>query len=101
MVAVDRDVAFLLEPSNTASTGYTWIARPVDDALLHYDGCQYRGPNSSRIGAPGSEVFLFHAGNVPGLVDLTFDYVRLWEVPLQPVQTRQIQIDVVAARPSE
>jgi predicted secreted protein len=91
-VDTDHDIGFVLLPSNP-STGYTWM--PKETPALQYVGCQFRPSNSNRIGASGYDVFLFHATNDTGLVDLAFDYVRPWEVPLQPAQTRTIQVDVV------
>jgi predicted secreted protein len=74
------------------TTGYSWrLATPLDPASLNLIGNVYHEPTSGKVGASGEEVWTFSA-QVPGTVQLDFEYVRSFEKTAPPAKTAKFSL---------
>ena len=87
-VFVERDAAqpivvrageefFIALPSN-ASTGYAWSQHLGNGAIAAYEGNVYEPAQSTAVGAPGSQLFIYHA-NRTGTTTIELDYARSFD----------------------
>lgn len=67
-------------PANP-STGFAWVLRPWDEAVLTpstpFSAVEPGPRGDGQVGTPGEAVWRFSAG-APGTVTLTFDYRQAW-----------------------
>ncbi len=102
-VLIDRDAAqpqvakageeiFIALPSN-ATTGYSWTASVADEKILSYEGNVFQRPSTGAMGAPGQQLFIFHA-NRGGSTTVSFSYARVFESGTAPEKTLTYTITV-------
>lgn len=68
---------FIALPSNT-STGYSWSQTIESGKIVAYEGVLHQAPATAMPGAPGQQIFIFHA-NRAGTTTILFAYARPWE----------------------
>ncbi len=68
----------IVKLSSNPSTGYTWCYGSSDPSALRLISSNYVGPDSSILGAPGTQIFTFRAMH-KGSLELTFKYYRPFE----------------------
>ena len=56
---------------------------PTDQKMLQFLGSEYVAPQTTRMGAPGQEVYKFKA-LISGETKADFVYVRPWEPKVAP-----------------
>ncbi len=102
-VLIDRDASqpqsvqageeiFIALPSNP-TTGYAWTASVSDEKILSYEGNIPQPPSTGTMGAPGQQLFIFHA-NRSGSTTLSFSYGRVFESGTAPAKTLTYTITV-------
>jgi len=100
LVTSDHPEFTLNLPANP-STGFTWYLTHIDNQLLQPIDQVYIKPNQSakdepRVGTGGSSVWRFKvlpaAFAVPTLTQLTFKYLRSWNLEQAEAQTLTILI---------
>ncbi|HVA28566.1 MAG TPA: protease inhibitor I42 family protein [Candidatus Baltobacteraceae bacterium] len=68
---------FIALPSN-ASTGYSWSQTIASGRIVAYEGALQQAASNDMPGAPGQQIFIFHA-NRAGSTTILFAYARPWE----------------------
>ena len=69
---------FYIALASNASTGYTWSQTIGDGKILAYEGVLQQAAAKAMPGAPGQQIFIFHA-NRTGSSTILFAYARSWE----------------------
>jgi inhibitor of cysteine peptidase len=83
---------FTITLESNATTGFTWSQDIADDKIVAFEGVVYNEPDTSAMGAPGSQTFTFKAV-AEGTTTITLTYARLWE-SVPPANTRTITVTV-------
>jgi len=87
-----RPFAIRLESNRT--TGYQWdLAEPLDGRILKLANSEYKAPDSTRLGAPGEEVWTFQAVG-KGRTKIAMKYARPWEKNAAPARTAVFDVTV-------
>ncbi|MBX7245578.1 MAG: protease inhibitor I42 family protein [Candidatus Sumerlaeaceae bacterium] len=83
--------------SGNATTGYSWMIRSVQEAVLDPRGVRYDAPKpkKGKVGAGGRYVLEFVAGH-PGATKLVLAYARPWE-KAEPEKKDLYEVNVVVA----
>ena len=69
---------FVIELESNPSTGFEWTATGSDPAVVRQTAEEYVDPDTDRLGAPGTQRFVFTAG-AAGSATLTLRYARPFE----------------------
>ncbi len=78
-IELEAGEQFEIHLESNPSTGFTWeLSAMTTPDLVDLDDKSYVGPDSDLIGAPGTEVFLFTAGDEAGGI-LRLEYIRSFE----------------------
>ena len=77
-VTVNVGEEFFIALQSNVSTGYSWTQQTGDGAVLTYEGNVKQNPNPTVPGAPGQQIFIYHA-NRSGTSTITFQYSRPFE----------------------
>jgi inhibitor of cysteine peptidase len=75
------------------TTGYRWEVVEIDEDVLRQVGEPEFQPESELLGAPGEQIFRFHAVG-EGQAMLKLIYHRSWEKDVEPADTFRIQVAV-------
>jgi inhibitor of cysteine peptidase len=75
------------------TTGYQWVVKDLDAAVLKQVGEAQHKPNSNLPGAPGVTTFTFEAVG-PGAATLQLAYLRSWEKDKPPEKTWSVNVTV-------
>jgi inhibitor of cysteine peptidase len=74
----------VLRLKSNRTTGYGWYLKTYDHNLLSLKSYRYIAPNAQLAGAPGVEEWHFKvlstANIAPQLSQITFSYMRPWEL---------------------
>lgn len=92
-VTVKAGEDFLIALQSNRTTGYTWTAKVGDSKIAAYEGNAYESPSSTQAGAPGEQIFIFHA-NRTGTTTIDFGYARPFEPNVAPAKTLTFSITV-------
>ena len=92
-VVVNAGEDFFIALSSNKSTGYAWTSNVADGVVLAYEGNVYQQLVTGRVGAPGQQLFIFHA-NRPGSTTISFTYARTFEPNAQPSKALTFSITV-------
>ena len=74
---------FFIALSSNPSTGYSWTQQTGDGNVLAYEGNIRQNPSTAMPGAPGQQIFIYHA-NRSGTSTITFQYSRPFEPNAAP-----------------
>ncbi len=75
------------------TTGYTWLVKPMDPAILKQVGDSKYTPENTKIGAPGKVSLTFQAVQT-GQSELVLNYTRSFEKNTAPLNTFEVTIVV-------
>jgi inhibitor of cysteine peptidase len=93
-VTVNEGNRFSIELPSNATTGYSWeFGAPIDGNYLTLLKTDYINPNSTLVGAGGTQVWIFKAVH-PGSTSVLLEYKRPWEVNVDPIQTAQFNVTI-------
>jgi inhibitor of cysteine peptidase len=93
-VDLTPDGRLIVKLKSNPTTGYAW-AVAGDPSPLKLEKASYRKKTatSQLAGAPGVQVFQFHAGSA-GMANLTLNYCRSWEHNVVPAKTFSVKVNV-------
>ncbi len=74
-VTVNAGEDFMIALQSNPSTGYAWNQTVSDGKILAYEGAVRQNPSTTMPGAPGQQLFFFHATRT-GMSIITFTYAR-------------------------
>ena len=77
-VVVQSGEEIFIALQSNPSTGYSWTQQTGDGAVLAYEGNVRQNPAAATPGAPGQQIFIYHA-NRSGTSTITFQYSRPFE----------------------
>jgi len=77
-VAIKAGEDFFIALASNASTGYSWGQTVGDRKIVGYEGALTQAPANAMLGAPGQQIFIFHASRA-GSTTILFAYARPWE----------------------
>ena len=83
---------FTITLASNATTGFTWNQAIADKEVATFVDAVYNEPDTSAMGAPGSQTFTFKA-LAKGTTTITLAYSRPWE-SVPPAETRTITVTV-------
>jgi inhibitor of cysteine peptidase len=84
---------FFIAMQSNPSTGYSWTQKVADGVILTYQGAVKENPAQAMPGAPGQQIFIYHA-NRTGSTTITFGYSRPFEPDSAPQRTVTFTIQV-------
>ncbi len=97
-IAVHVGQTFVIGLVSSPSTGYSWrMSGELTQAKLGFLGTSYLAPTAARVGASGTELYLFTAKQA-GTYTLTFSYSRPWESGVPAVKTVTFAVAVTPAK---
>lgn len=83
---------FIALPSNV-TTGYRWSQTVGDGKIVAYEGNVYQPPAGAAMGAPGQQLFIYHA-NRSGTTSIVLAYARPFEPGTPPAKTVTFNVSV-------
>ncbi len=92
-VVVQSGEDFFIAMQSNPSTGYSWTQKIADGVILAYEGNVKENPAQAMPGAPGQQIFIYHA-NRAGSTTITFSYSRPFEPDKAPERTVTFTIQV-------
>ena len=85
---------FELGLESNPTTGYQWqLAQPLNEDIVMLINSEYFPPEGELVGAGGKEIWTFETVG-PGTVEISFKYIRPWEVDV-PVEKEQSFVIIV------
>jgi inhibitor of cysteine peptidase len=90
-VAKGSNLEVVLEGNPT--TGFTWSVKTVDANILKQAGEPTFKADSSALGAPGKQTFVFNTVNA-GQTALLMEYSRSWETGVPAAETFMVTVVV-------
>jgi inhibitor of cysteine peptidase len=84
---------FIALPANTGSTGYSWTQTMNNPEVLAYEGNVSQPPEQQMPGAPGQQIFIYHA-NRSGTATIVLAYTRPFEPDAPPQKTLTYTVTV-------
>ena len=93
LVVLARDQTLEVSLEANPSTGYTWEVATIDESILRLLGEPQFLPESSAVGAGGTQTFRFEAAGT-GQTDLRLVYRRPWEQGVAPLQAFSLNVVV-------
>jgi predicted secreted protein len=84
---------FIALPANTGSTGYSWTQTMTNPEVLAYEGNVSQPPEQQMPGAPGQQIFIYHA-NRTGTATIVLAYTRPFEPDAPPQKTLTYTVTV-------
>jgi predicted secreted protein len=91
-ITVRAGEEFFIALKSTPSTGYAWAANGGDPKILAYEGNVMQNPDANVPGAPGQQIFIYHA-NRTGTTQITLTYARPFDTSA-PGQTLVFSVTV-------
>jgi len=91
-IELRRGQTVAVELEGNPSTGYTWEAVELDEAILRQIGEPSFTPESGAVGAPGTQILRFRAVG-EGSTTLRLVYHRPWE-DAEPERTFSVEVIV-------
>jgi inhibitor of cysteine peptidase len=82
-VTVQVGEEFFIALQSNPSTGYSWTQQTGNGEVLAYEGNVSQKPSQAMPGAPGQQIFIYHA-NRSGTSTITFQYSRPFEPNAAP-----------------
>ncbi|MHB8461715.1 MAG: protease inhibitor I42 family protein [Vulcanimicrobiaceae bacterium] len=97
-IAVHVGQTFVIGLLSSPSTGFGWrMSGEITQSKLAFLGSTYLAPNTTRVGAGGTELYLFTARQA-GTYTLTFSYSRPWEAGVPAAKTVTFAVAVTPAK---
>lgn len=91
-VGKGEQLSFTLDANPT--TGFTWqLAAPLDETVIALVSHDYQPPDTSRVGAGGTDVWTFKAVGT-GRTTITLEYRRPWEKDVPPADRKTYSVVV-------
>jgi inhibitor of cysteine peptidase len=84
---------FIALSSNPGSTGYSWSQTMTNPQILAYEGNVTQPPAQQMPGAPGQQIFIYHA-NRTGTATIVLAYSRPFEPDAPPAKTLTYNVTV-------
>lgn len=84
---------FIALASNSGSTGYSWTQTMNNPEVLAYEGNVSQPPAQQMPGAPGQQIFIYHA-NRTGTATIVLAYTRPFEPDAPPAKTLTYTVTV-------
>jgi inhibitor of cysteine peptidase len=84
---------FIALSANTGSTGYSWTQTMNNPEVLAYEGNVSQPPAQAMPGAPGQQIFIYHA-NRTGTATIVLAYTRPFEPDAPPAKTLTYTVTV-------
>ena len=82
-VTVQVGEDFFIALQSNPTTGYSWTQQTGNGEVLAYEGNVSQKPTQAMPGAPGQQIFIYHA-NRSGTSTITFQYSRPFEPNAAP-----------------
>lgn len=92
-VVIQSGEEFFIALQSNPSTGYSWTQKIADGLVLAYEGNVRESPAQAMPGAPGQQIFIYHA-NRTGSTTITFQYSRPFDTTAAPSRTVTFTIQV-------
>lgn len=92
-VTIQIGEEFFIALQSNPSTGYSWTQQTGDGSVLAYEGNVRQNPAAATPGAPGQQIFIYHA-NRTGTSTITFQYSRPFEPNAAPARMVTFTIQV-------
>ena len=92
-VTVQVGEDFFIALQSNPTTGYSWTQQTGDGTVLAYEGNVRQNPTGTTLGAPGQQIFIYHA-NRSGTSTITFQYSRPFETSAAPAKMLTFTIQV-------
>lgn len=93
LVELRREQTLVVTLEANPTTGYTWEVATIDESILRLLGEPQFLPESSAVGAGGTQTFRFEAIGT-GQMDLQLVYRRPWEQGVAPLQAFSLNVVV-------
>jgi predicted secreted protein len=77
-VTVRAGETFFIALGSNPSTGYSWSQTIEDPKILSYEGAVRQTPSQAMPGAPGQQIFIFHADR-SGTSTILFAYAKSFD----------------------
>lgn len=92
LVVKSDSTTFTIKLRSNPTTGYSWVLRANYNAeIITPVAHAFHAAKTTMVGAPGYETFEFKISEkgflVPQTLQLTFEYVRPWQVSSNPEKT--------------
>lgn len=84
---------FFIALQSNATTGYSWTQTLPSDLIVAYEGNVTQPPESNLLGAPGQQIFIYHA-NRTGTATIVLSYSRPFEPDAPPAKTLTYTVTV-------
>ncbi|HEY5340479.1 MAG TPA: protease inhibitor I42 family protein [Candidatus Aquilonibacter sp.] len=92
-ITVNSGEDFFIALASNPSTGYAWTQTTADGKILAYEG-NVREPAPQNVpGAPGQQIFIFHA-NRTGATTIVLNYSRSFEPDAPPAKSLTYNVTV-------
>ena len=92
-IVVNSGEEFFIALASNASTGYAWTSTVSDEKPIAYEGNVYQNAPTGAMGAPGQQIFIFHA-NRSGSATIAFSYARPSDQTSTPAKTLTFNVTV-------
>ena len=92
-ITINVGEEFFIAMESNPSTGYSWTQQTGDGSVLAYEGNVKQNPNPTVPGAPGQQIFIYHA-NRSGTSTITFQYSRAYDTNTAPGKMVTFTINV-------
>lgn len=92
-VVVQTGEEIFIAMQSNPSTGYSWTQQTGDGAILSYEGNVKENPAQAMPGAPGQQLFIYHA-NRSGTSTITFSLSRPFEPNVAPSRMVTFNVQV-------
>ena len=92
-ITINAGEEFFIALASNPSTGYSWTQTLSDDVTLAYEGNVRQPPATQMPGAPGQQIFIYHA-NRSGTAQITLTYSRPFETNTPAAKTLVFNITV-------
>ena len=93
LVVLGREQTLEVSLEANPTTGYTWEVATINDSILHQLGEAQFLPESTAVGAGGTQTFRFEAVGT-GQTELRLVYRRPWEQGVAPLQVFSLNVVV-------
>ena len=92
-ITVRAGETFFIALGSNPSTGYSWSQTISDPKILSYEGAVRQTPSQNMPGAPGQQIFIYHA-NRTGTATIVLTYSRPFEPDAPPAKTLTYTVNV-------
>ncbi len=92
-ISLHKGDSLVVTLDGNVTTGYTWLAEPMDPAILKQVGEATYAPENTKVGAPGKITLTFQAVKT-GQSELVLNYMRPFEKNTAPLNTFEVTVVV-------